>query len=162
MAQVILDGTASNGFHNGSTIISEPPRYCWNDGWDSKEAKFRLCFLPVVAGAPAALALVTLAIVTVGVVVKWRPAWTRPFVEEHVAPPSDFNLEQKRRWNRATIVLATVSVAGFFLHLATAIYSAISGQALQRLTSDRANVALASLLPAVTWAVMSGLVIAYR
>lgn len=154
MAQVILDGAASNVFHNGSNIISDPRRYCWNDGWDSKEAKFRLCFLPVVAGVPAALALVILGIGTVGVLVKWRPAWIRPFVEEHVASPIDFNLEQKRRWNSATIILVTVSMAGFFLHLATAIHSAISGQALPRLTGDSANVALASLLPAVTWAVI--------
>ncbi|KAI7091670.1 ABC bile acid transporter [Hortaea werneckii] len=162
MAQAILAGTASNGFHNGSTIISEPPRCCWNDGWDAKEAKFRLCFLPVVDGVPAALALVILAIVTIGLLVKWRPAWTRPFVEEHVGPTPDFNLDQKRSWNRATILLASVSIAGFVLHLATAIHSAISGQALQRSTGDRANVALAGLLPAVTWAVILGLMVAYR
>ncbi|KAK4543308.1 hypothetical protein LTR36_005667 [Oleoguttula mirabilis] len=146
MQQVFLGGAVS-GLPNALGTTGDGSRVCFTNVWDATDASFRLCFLPVVVGIPAVIAGVIVLCQVLGLLISWRPQWTKPFVEEHPMPAVEDFLAPKRRWTASTLALVSVSCVGFILQLIVAI---------------RTWPALQGLLPAVTWFITATLAIVYR
>ena len=138
--QQTLSGEAFIATNNGS-------KYCFTGLWDNREAKFRTCFLPIVACTPAAIAALILSIQAAGLLVPWRPRWTRPFVEETAEPPIEDDISPKRRQNSLTLALTLVSLLGFVL---------------QSLVAVRHWLALEALAPAIAWLAAVALLLIHR
>lgn len=145
--QQILPGGAQSGHHDASIFANEGPRYCFTNVWDASEARFRTCFLPVIVGVPAAIAAAILLAQIFGLLVQWRPRWTRPFVKEHFELVAEDLFVSKRRWSVSTVILVAFSSLGFVLQLAVAI---------------RAWPALDVLLPTATWLIAAGMITVNR
>ncbi|KAK5122993.1 hypothetical protein LTR85_003559 [Meristemomyces frigidus] len=146
MQQVFLGG-AVPGFHDALDATRDGSRYCFTSVWDATEARFSTCFLPVILGIPAVVAASILLCQVLGLLIPWRPQWTRPFVQEHHSSATEDFLVSKRRWTTSTVALVAVSGIGFILQLVVAI---------------RAWPALGVLLPTVTWLIAAGVVTVHR
>ncbi|UJO16264.1 ATP-dependent bile acid permease [Fulvia fulva] len=114
MAQIILDGARS-----GQLGLETPARdgICFNNVWDPQDAHFEQCFLPVIAAIPAILAaaILFLHILRLLIPARWRPRWTRPFVEEVLEPQVEVDLVPRRRWTFFSIALCALNTIGLLL-----------------------------------------------
>lgn len=99
--------------------------FCLRHIWIVEDARFRQCFIPVVAAVPTAIA----ALILLGQILKLactslgykRPRWTRRFVEEIVEPTLEPELGATRKWTKATISLLTLSIFGALVQLVATI-----------------------------------------
>ncbi|EME46797.1 hypothetical protein DOTSEDRAFT_70690 [Dothistroma septosporum NZE10] len=119
MAQVVLGGVPPTGI-NLKTLPRDS--ICFTRIWDSREAHFSQCFLPIIATIPAILAGTILLVQVLRLLIpnSWRPRWTRPFVEEVTEPQVEIHLVARRQWTFFTIALALLNGIGIVLQLLAA------------------------------------------
>ncbi|KAK1042188.1 hypothetical protein LTS16_008975 [Friedmanniomyces endolithicus] len=144
MQQVISERPVSGPSH---TTLHNVTHICFHGAWDNREARFRPCVLPVIAGIPAVIALLVLISHILRLLLPWRPSWMKPFVEEYNKPAVKDSSIPKRRWTFFTTALGTLSGMAFVLQLVAAIAT---------------WPALDMVFPALTWLVIFGLVIAHQ
>ncbi|KAK4953013.1 hypothetical protein LTR10_008718 [Elasticomyces elasticus] len=146
MQQVFL-GKPPLAIHNASNPHTWAA-VCLNGVWDNREARFRSCSLPFVAGVPAAIALLVLISHILRLLLPWRPIWTQPFIQEYQSDPTLDEIKPKRRWTFYPSALGTLSASACILQLVAATHEEWR--------------ALTTSLPAITWLVIFGLVIAHQ
>lgn len=101
--------------------ILDPNRICFSHVWDPTTAHFRPCFLPFIAALPAILGAVILPVQALRVLIRWRPRWTQPFVEEDF-PEVYPEIEGVRgRWTAKSFGLAMLCTGGLVVRLAASL-----------------------------------------
>ncbi|KXL48282.1 MAG: hypothetical protein FE78DRAFT_87378 [Acidomyces sp. 'richmondensis'] len=149
-----------DAFLTTSSISSNNTGICFKNAWDLRNARFQPCFMPFVLGLPAAVAVVVLTFQILGLVVQWRPRWTRPFVEEIPQCQLDEGLAPKRRWTFYGLSLASLAVVGFLLHLSLALRAWPSK--IAQLHGLDLQITLRLLMPTATWFVVLVMVFTLR
>lgn len=167
MQQVLVAGTARtaagqqlDAFWTASSRPSNDTRICFKDAWDFGNARFRPCFMPVVLGLPALVAAAVLTVQILGLVVPWRPRWTRPFVDGLPEDQIDEELMPKRRWTFYGLSLTFFATVGFLLHLGLALRAWPTNTASSR--GSELQIMLLLLMPTATWFVLLVMVLVLR
>ena len=92
-----------------SPAYNESSGICWHNIWDAREARFEPCFLPVIGALPAVLAAIVLFCHIVSALIRWRPSWTKRFVEEYADDKAEDACVGSRQWTRASATVTGVS-----------------------------------------------------
>ena len=85
--------------------------------WNSKEARFEQCFLPIISLLPGIVAVVVLLIRVLQPLCKKHFMWLRPFVVEYDEHAETLKSESKKRFSAYSITLLLLSIAGFTFDL---------------------------------------------
>ena len=104
-------------------MVLQPLRaeICFHDIWDAKTASFAPCFLPVIVALPTLLAAVILFGQSLRFLIRARPQWMRPFVQETAEPVVEVDLVRTRRWTGFTVALIAIAAVGTLLQVATSV-----------------------------------------
>lgn len=116
--QQLLLGSGTLGYNAASG-----GGYCAIDFWDSQEARFKPCFLPVAATIPAVAAGLVLLVQAVSLATPPRYRWFRPFVEEHDARPGQRQQPEHAKASLYSYLLTACSALGFVLQAVLAWHS---------------------------------------
>ncbi|QIW98767.1 hypothetical protein AMS68_004285 [Peltaster fructicola] len=145
MQTILTADTSSLGNLIASPYQGTLKDICWSSPWDYRQAQFRPCFLPVLQGIP--LVIITFHIL--GLLLKRRPQWLRPFIVEFPPPKVDDVLEYCSRARPSLCQLALVVLTGitFALQLARALLQ---------------WPAVGSLLSTATWLLLLTTLVVYR
>ncbi|KAH9838909.1 ATP-dependent bile acid permease-like [Teratosphaeria destructans] len=167
MAATMQHVLASQAVHTGN--IYQPPAanqsgnaydYCFGHPWDAREARFRACFLPLIPVVPAAVAAFVLLVQVIRLAIpsKWRPIWTRSFIEEHKDPVTEDLMAARRTWSGLTVVLLVLAILGLILSvLLTALRWTSPGHVVPSSSLDPLS------MPSVaTWLMILSLIVICR
>ena len=132
--QVVLE--ASHGVGLGSLKES----LACNGVWDPKEARFEKCFLPIISLLPGIVATVVIFLRVCRPLLRNRPVWLRPFVQEFDNKEEAFASHVKARLSSLLLVLLTISIIGLILEVISALYPFSN---------------FAAILPAISWVCLS-------
>ncbi|EMC99860.1 hypothetical protein BAUCODRAFT_63331 [Baudoinia panamericana UAMH 10762] len=146
--QQILSGEGHLGQYNDSAFapFRSRPAVCWTSIWDTRNAKFEACFLPVINFVPSVIAVLVLAWQIICLATSRQPQWLQPFVQEYHQPTVEDIGQPKRKWTIFTLSVTALSAVGFALNVTSAILVWPS---------------LTAPLPAMTWLVAAGSVSVY-
>lgn len=136
---------ASQGFESLASTHADH-EYCFSGVWDAKHARFEHCFVPVLSAVPAVVAALLLLTQICFLAVRSRPSWSYPFIDEPQWHSAEGDARIRRRRLFAVIV-ALLSTTGFLLQLPEIV---------------RTRCAVESLLPAVSWFVVVGMLAIVR
>lgn len=127
---------------------SSERRICINNIWNTKEARFDDCFLPVIAIIPAILSIVILFGQVLKFLIPYRPRWAISFVPEEF-PDEAVELDPipNSRWTARSLGLALICGIAIILHAAI-----IAQQDVYAVNS----------LPPVAWLVSATEIIVFR
>lgn len=89
--------------------------------WDYSTAHFRPCFLPQLASLPALLGTIILLFQALRVLIRWRPRWTQPFVEEDFSEVYPEIEGIRGRWTAKSFGLASLCTGGLIVRTAASI-----------------------------------------
>ena len=104
--------------------------------WNSKDARFEKCFLPIISLLPGIIAIIVLFTRVLHPLIGKRFSWLRPFVVEYDENNKVLVLDSKKRFSSQTITLLLLSNTGLTLELVVLLYPK------PRFTA---------LLPAISW-----------
>ena len=86
--------------------------------WDSKEARFKGCFLPIISLLPGIVAITVLLCRILWPLIRNRVSWLRPFVVEYHNGLELPKWKTKNRFTASSIAVLCISIAGFFIDAA--------------------------------------------
>ena len=133
-------GDIPAGLHDDSAA----QRYCFTDVWDRRNGIFKPCFLPLLAFIPAAVAALLIILNICGLLIPWRPQWTRPFApQDHTEAKAPW----KRQYTSLFLLLSFTMAIGAILQSAVAIIRWPAPEAVA---------------PAASWFAGLGLLVVYR
>jgi hypothetical protein len=89
---------------------------------DVRTARFRPCFLPVIATFPAIIAALILVAYSLRVLRVYRPIWTKPFVQEKREKANELNPESGQQPLTATLGLLAIAAIGLALQGVTVFF----------------------------------------
>ncbi|WPG98732.1 ABC bile acid transporter [Acrodontium crateriforme] len=151
--QQVLATQPTSGVFEPQVSATQAVTYCFTGFWDSKNARFQPCFLPIISVVPALIAVVILLGLVAGLLLPLRPGWTKPFVEEPEKLPDENEQIPTRRWTNLSTLVAWFSLAGFTLSIATVILVATTTQLWPRIDT---------LAPMIAWLIVASLAFIQR
>lgn len=97
---------------------------------ESGEDRFQKCILPLVSLVPAFIALCVLVIRASCPVLRRRPQWMKPFIEELDEQGEEIQSSGKKHMRRTTVALLVTAPVGLFLQVVSTLYPVYSAPAI--------------------------------